>query len=218
MLLKVELGHPASLAVKVTLPLSNYRPTRAAGAHGWRAILTVVLFTAVVMSASVDGFARPAAPLPFAAAEPALAASRAEQPSNIASRLVTARRPSVAAAPETVVLNLNSRLTFYDCMDQGFCGAMANGEDVYEGAAACSYDLSFGTRFIIHGDPTKRIYVCKDRGLLSDTHVDIFWYRPEDGWLWQTVVGSTGAIAVLASCEHGSWSESEACGYVGVAQ
>jgi hypothetical protein len=43
-------------------------------------------------------------------------------------------------------------LTFYDCAAQGFCGAMANGTRVYEGAAACSYDLPLGTRFHIIGD------------------------------------------------------------------
>jgi len=119
---------------------------------------------------------------------------------------------------ETVAVKLNSTLTFYDCMDQGFCGAMANGEDVYEGAAACSYDLPFGTRFTIPGDPTQRVYVCKDRGLLSDTHVDIFWYNPDDGWLWQSAVGSTAEIDVLAGCDGDVTDGPEPCGYLVVAQ
>jgi hypothetical protein len=103
-------------------------------------------------------------------------------------------------------------------MNQGFCGAMANGEDVYEGAAACSYDLSFGTRFTIPGDPTNRIYVCKDRGLLSNTHVDIFWYNPDDGWLWQSAVGSRGQIEILDNCEQPSEPDAPSCGDAAVAQ
>jgi hypothetical protein len=89
---------------------------------------------------------------------------------------------------------LTSTLTFYDCMVQKFCGAMANGQKVYEGAAACSYNLAMGTMFTIKGDPTGRVYVCKDRGLLPNTHVDIFWNNPADGWAWQRAVGSRGTI------------------------
>ena len=88
---------------------------------------------------------------------------------------------------------------------------MANGEDVYEGAAACSYDLAFGTRFIIPGDPTNRVYVCKDRGLLADTHVDIFWYHPDDGWRWQTVVGSQGTIEIVETCDVGAPPDAPSC-------
>ena len=88
--------------------------------------------------------------------------------------------PVVAPAPPPplpVTLSLASTLTFYDCVDQGFYGAMYNGEPVYEGAAACSFDLPIGTQFTIPGDPTGRVYVCKDRGILPDTHVDIFWHH-----------------------------------------
>jgi hypothetical protein len=88
-------------------------------------------------------------------------------------------------------------ITFYDCRVQGFCGHMANGHNVYEGAAACSYDLPLGTRFYIVGDPTNRIYRCDDRGLLRRTWVDIFWYDPIDGWRWQELVGRWGTIVIL---------------------
>lgn len=88
-------------------------------------------------------------------------------------------------------------ITFYDCAHQGFCGKMANGRGVYEGAAACSYDLPLGTRFYIHGDPTARVYRCDDRGLLPNTWVDIFWYAPADGWDWQAVVGRYGTIDIV---------------------
>ncbi|HXH21253.1 MAG TPA: hypothetical protein VNN10_04425 [Dehalococcoidia bacterium] len=91
----------------------------------------------------------------------------------------------------------NVNVTFYDCAGQGFCGNMANGRKVYQGAAACSYDLPFGTRFFIEGDPTGRIYRCEDRGLLANTWVDIFWYHPSDGWRWQEAVGRLATIHII---------------------
>lgn len=92
---------------------------------------------------------------------------------------------------------MTATLTFYDCLVQKFCGAMSNGQKVYEGAAACSYNLATGTMFTITGDPTGRVYVCKDRGLLPNTHVDIFWNDPADGWRWQRAVGSRGTIEIV---------------------
>jgi hypothetical protein len=91
----------------------------------------------------------------------------------------------------------NVNITFYDCANQGFCGHMYGGEWVYEGAAACSWNLPIGTAFYIVGDPTQRIYVCKDRGLLDDTWVDIFWYHPDDGYDWQADVGRFGTIFIV---------------------
>jgi len=89
-------------------------------------------------------------------------------------------------------------VTFYDCLDQGFCGVMYNGDQVYEGAAACSWDLPLGTRFVIQDDPTGRVYVCADRGLLPDTWVDIFFYSPNDGWAWQHQVGRYATLRILS--------------------
>jgi hypothetical protein len=91
----------------------------------------------------------------------------------------------------------NVNITFYDCANQGFCGDMYNGQWVYEGAAACSWNLPIDTAFYIVGDPTQRIYVCKDRGLLDDTWVDIFWYHPDDGYNWQSFVGRYGTIFIV---------------------
>ena len=88
-------------------------------------------------------------------------------------------------------------ITFYDCLAQGFCGNMANGRPVYEGAAACSWDMTLGTRFRIVGDPTARVYICEDRGLLSATWVDVFWHDPVDGWLWQAQVGRFASIEIV---------------------
>jgi hypothetical protein len=88
-------------------------------------------------------------------------------------------------------------ITFYDCLNDGFCGVMYNGKRVYEGAAACSWNMPLGTTFRIQGDPTARIYSCDDRGLLSNTWVDVFFYDPADGWLWQATVGRYGTIEIL---------------------
>jgi hypothetical protein len=111
-------------------------------------------------------------------------------------------------APQSEVAPANSlpsiglvtgvNVTFYDCLVQGFCGAMYNGEPVYEGAAACSWDLPLGTRFVIEGDPTHRTYVCADRGYLSDTWVDIFFHNPADGWVWQQAVGRYSSILIIS--------------------
>ena len=91
----------------------------------------------------------------------------------------------------------NVNLTFYDCASQGFCGRMYNGHKVYEGAAACSWNLAIGTRFRISGDPTGRVYACEDRGLLTNTWVDIFFYYPADGYNWQAQVGRHGTIEIV---------------------
>jgi hypothetical protein len=88
-------------------------------------------------------------------------------------------------------------ITFYDCKGQGFCGSMYGGRKVYQGAAACSWDLALGTTFYIVGDPTRRVYICEDRGLLRDTWVDVFWNSPRDGWWWASQVGRKGTIEIV---------------------
>jgi hypothetical protein len=104
--------------------------------------------------------------------------------------------PPASVRVNSVISSVN--VTFYDCLDGGFCGRMYNGEPVYEGAAACSWNLPIGTAFYIVGDPTGRIYVCKDRGLLDDTWVDIFWHDPKDGYVWQATVGRYATIAIVS--------------------
>ena len=88
-------------------------------------------------------------------------------------------------------------VTFYACVGNGFCGAMANGQQVFAGAAACSYNLSFGTRFQIVNDPTGRTYVCLDRGVPTATWVDIWFYDVADGWAWQTAFGNTRGDIII---------------------
>ncbi len=84
-------------------------------------------------------------------------------------------------------------VTFYSCEGGGFCGTMANGVQVYEGASACGYAWPLGTRFTLEGDPTERTYVCEDRGLGPWLWVDIFFWDEADGYAWQEVVGSSAA-------------------------
>jgi hypothetical protein len=88
-------------------------------------------------------------------------------------------------------------ITFYDCASGGFCGSMSSGDQVFAGAAACSYNLATGTRFTIDGDPSGRTYVCLDRGGGGPTWIDIWFYDPSDGYAWQGVVGNYGTINII---------------------
>ena len=62
---------------------------------------------------------------------------------------------------------------------------------MFEGAAACSGDLPFGTKIRIQGDPTGRVYECLDRGALAATWIDVFFYDTRDGIAWQSLLGGT---------------------------
>jgi hypothetical protein len=88
---------------------------------------------------------------------------------------------------------LRGRITIYGCTGPGggFCGNMASGIRVFEGAAACSSDLPMGTRIKIHGDPTGRVYECLDRGHLAAPWVDVFFYNTSEGIRWQGLLGGT---------------------------
>ncbi len=92
---------------------------------------------------------------------------------------------------------LGARLTFYSCIDSGFCGTMASGQQAFEGAAACSSDLPFGTRFVIISDPSQRVYACLDRGAMASPWVDIWFYDAADGWAWQSIVGARSDILIV---------------------
>lgn len=87
-------------------------------------------------------------------------------------------------------------MTFYACVGDGFCGNMASGAPVFDGAAACSNDLAMGTRFSIVTDPSGRIYQCLDRGHLAPTWVDVWFYDVASGWPWQAAVGAWSDIIV----------------------
>jgi hypothetical protein len=106
-----------------------------------------------------------------------------------------------APAPQPVptgegLLIPGARVTFYACVGDGFCGNMASGSPVFDGAAACSNDLAMGTRFSIVTDPTGRVYQCLDRGHLAPTWVDVWFYDVASGWPWQSAVGAWSDIIV----------------------
>ena len=101
-------------------------------------------------------------------------------------------RPPVAGGTR-----LSSTVTFYACVGNGFCGHMATGENPFPGAAACSTNLPFGTRFTLANDPASRVFTCLDRGALAPTWVDIWFYDAADGWAWQALVGTHSEIIVL---------------------
>jgi len=90
-----------------------------------------------------------------------------------------------------------ARVTFYACIGNGFCANMAAGMPPFAGAAACSSNLSFGTRFVIATDPARRVFVCLDRGALAPTSVDIWFYDAADGWAWQATVGTRSDIIIV---------------------
>ena len=110
-------------------------------------------------------------------------------------RLYRASYGAPAIAPGTRIAN--AHVTFYSCIDNGFCGLMANGEQVFAGAAACSTDLPFGTRFVITNDASGRTFVCLDRGLLPPPWVDVWFYDAADGWAWQAGTGTVSDILIV---------------------
>lgn len=103
--------------------------------------------------------------------------------------------PSLAATPTTPVVagTLKVHLTFYVCQGappgQSYCGTMASGNTVYEGAAACGDGMALGERFRIVGDPTRRTYTCEDRGAGPYWWVDVFWYDYASGQPWRNQFG-----------------------------
>ncbi len=96
-------------------------------------------------------------PAPEPEAQPPQAPVAAEDGTFVGERVRTSEDGTVIGQRITAGKVDNVNVTFYDCLDQGFCGTMYNGGQVYEGAAACSWNLPIGTRFFIHGDPTGRI-------------------------------------------------------------
>ncbi len=99
--------------------------------------------------------------------------------------------------PITAGTELPSTVTFYACVGNGFCGHMASGEQPFPGAAACSTNMPMGTRFTINADPGHTVFTCLDRGALSPTWVDIWFYDASDGWSWQSIVGTSSEITIL---------------------
>ena len=118
-----------------------------------------------------------------------VALSRAGGASSGTAWQSTSLRPGTRITGATV--------TFYACLGNGFCGNMASGQQVFPGAAACSYDMPFGTRFIIASDPSQQVFVCLDRGALAPPWVDVWFYDIADGWAWQSIVGTRSDIIIV---------------------
>jgi hypothetical protein len=101
-------------------------------------------------------------------------------------------------APGTV---LRARITIYGCTGPGggFCNHMASGGVAFEGAAACSTNLPFGTKLQIAGDPTGRTYECLDRGMLPATWIDVYFADTSDGMAWQSSLGTTSTNITIVN-------------------
>jgi hypothetical protein len=105
--------------------------------------------------------------------------------------------PGTLNAPSGIGVGtvMPARITIYGCTGPGggFCGGMASGMKVFEGAAACSSNLPMGTRLRIEGDPTGRIYECLDRGALPATWIDVYFENTSEGIAWASNLGGTTA-------------------------
>lgn len=112
-----------------------------------------------------------------------------------------------AGAVSSVVETVEVTLSYYYCTQGtiaasigdggGWCGAMANGEVVHQGAAACARSR-LGERFRIVGDPLGLTYECKDTGsAVHGHHRDIFFDLSDDGYRWIVEVGYTAVIEIL---------------------
>ena len=112
----------------------------------------------------------------------------------------------IATAPPSSSTRLVSSITYYCSQGSipasigdggGWCGAMANGQVVYEGAAACS-PQNMGQQFKIIGDPNARTYTCADTGsAVTGEHRDIFFHNSDDGYEWWLQVGTTATIEIV---------------------
>ncbi len=103
---------------------------------------------------------------------------------------------------------VEASLSFYYCVNGssgrpagdggGFCGAMRDGSTVHPGAAAC--DASYlGQTFRVLGDPTDTVYRCSDTGsAVHGLHRDIWFNDSDEGWAWQSEVGSVATIEILS--------------------
>lgn len=112
-------------------------------------------------------------------------------------RLRAAAAPTSLNVPSGIAVGtiMPARITIYGCTGPGggFCGGMASGVQVFEGAAACSSNLPMGTRLRIEGDPTGRVYECLDRGMLPATWIDVYFENTSEGIAWASTLGGTTA-------------------------
>lgn len=172
------------------------------------------LFLAGVRQASIAEFANSLvlqAGVPFE--EAALATQQSLDAWNAAVAEEVLRQEAASVAPPTFAAPPSSAIwesnltpgtvipsvtvTFYACVGNGFCGNMASGHQVFPGAAACSIDMAFGTKFVVLNDPTQTVFTCLDRGALASPWVDVWFYSVEQGHAWQASVGSVSDIRIV---------------------
>ena len=127
----------------------------------------------------------------------ATALVEAERQAQIEAVAQRAAASSWSVPPIAGGTTLPSTVTFYACVGNGFCGNMASGIPPFPGAAACSGNMPMGTRFVISDDPNQQVFTCMDRGALSATWVDVWFYDAADGWAWQSNVGTSSEISIL---------------------
>ena len=128
---------------------------------------------------------------------PAPEAGGAEAGEAGVQRIHVSSGPDVPEHPEAVPAqgSIDVWVTFYTCPP--YCGAMANGERVYDGAAACGYGFALGQRFSIENDPALRTYVCADRGLGAWNWVDVWFSDYADGRAWRDQLPTYVTVRLL---------------------
>lgn len=113
-----------------------------------------------------------------------------------------------AGVVNDVIETVETSISYYYCKQGtisvsigdggGWCGAMANGEVVHQGAAACDRSR-LGERFRIVGDPLGLTFECKDTGsAVHGHHRDIWFNLSDDGYRWIVEVGYRATIEILS--------------------
>lgn len=207
--LATSLGSTSSAPPEVAGPPASLRAA-AGGAELERAYANAIPPASAIADAVLAGALQKqheefVSALKSIAAQREAQAARAAAPPEV-QRAANARAAQVPQsvngasgfAPGTV---LASRVTVYGCYGPGggFCGRMSSGINVFEGAAACSYNLPTGTRFTISGDPSGRTYECLDRGRLPATWVDIYFHSTQQGMAWQSNLGTTSTQITIVN-------------------
>ena len=121
--------------------------------------------------------------------------------------VILKRSATITTIATTTARRVTATLSYYYCQQGsiaagigdggGFCGVMASGQTVFEGAAACSR-ANMGQRFRILGDPNARTYTCADTGsAVLGEHRDIFFHNSDDGYRWWLQVDHTATIEIV---------------------
>jgi len=107
--------------------------------------------------------------------------------------------PTPTATPAPVYQErgniINVYLTYYTCPP--FCGTMANGQVVYEGAIACGGYFYLDQRVRIKNDPTLRTYVCADTGRGGYYWIDVFFADYAAGKAFVRAVGDFVTVEIV---------------------